>query len=264
MTQGSPGTRSQLEDMWLTVDGLRLHALASTAAGEHRPAVVLVHGVAVSSRNMRPTAEAFATRCRVFSPDLPGHGRSDSPRRVLGVSALADALAGWITAAGLDRPVLLGNSFGCQIIAEVAARHPRRLRATVLQGPTTDPAARGWLRQLWRWFVNGSREGATQPSVAMHDWRDAGLRRLVGTARHSIRDRIEEKLPHVTVPSVVVRGERDPIVSQRWAETVAALLPESELVVMPEATHTITTTRPEQLVELVLPFIESVWSQRTP
>jgi pimeloyl-ACP methyl ester carboxylesterase len=241
MPQGSPGTLPRLDDMWLTVDGLRLHALASIAAGEHRPAVVLVHGVAVSSRNMRPTAEAFASRCRVFSPDLPGHGRSDSPRHVLGVRALADSLAGWIAAAALDRPVLLGNSFGCQIIAEMAARHPDRLRAAVLQGPTPDAAARSWLRQLWRWFVNGSREGATQPSVAMHDWRDAGLRRLVGTAHHSIRDRIEENLPHVTVPSLVVRGERDPIVSQRWAETVAALVPAGELLVMPQATHTITT-----------------------
>jgi 2-hydroxy-6-oxonona-2,4-dienedioate hydrolase len=58
------------------------------------------------------------------------------------VPQLADALTAWIGAAGIGRPALVGNSFGCQVIVELAARHPEQVACAVLQGPTMDAAAR--------------------------------------------------------------------------------------------------------------------------
>ena len=135
-----PPPTSRLISTWTPVRGLRLHALTSAAAPPDAPTVVLVHGVAVSSRYLVPLAEALAPRARVFVPDLPGYGRSDRPAgRDLTVPELADALLDWLDRVGLDRPHLLGNSFGCQVIADLAARHPDRVDRIVLQGPTFDP-----------------------------------------------------------------------------------------------------------------------------
>ncbi len=108
--------------------GLRLHALASVdpvPAG--RAPVVLVHGLGVSSRYMRPLARHLATDFRVHAPDLPGFGRSDKPRRVLSIPELADRLAAWMEAAGPRRASLVGNSLGCEILVELALRHPERV-----------------------------------------------------------------------------------------------------------------------------------------
>jgi 2-hydroxy-6-oxonona-2,4-dienedioate hydrolase len=69
----------------------------------------------------------------------------------LDVPGLADALAAWLGAMRLRRPVLLGNSFGCQIIVDLAARHPRSLAAAILQGPTAPPEERTWRMQAIRW-----------------------------------------------------------------------------------------------------------------
>ena len=52
-------------------------------------------------------------------------------------------------------------------------------------------------------------------------WRPQGTEDF----RYALEDRIEKKLSHVHVPSLVVRGGRDPIVPQHWAEEVARLLP---------------------------------------
>lgn len=220
-----------------------------------RPPLVLVHGVAVSSRNMRPTAEAFAPHMPVHSPDLPGHGRSDDADHVLDTAQLADSLARWMDAQELTSARVLGNSFGCQIAAELAARHPDRVDRLILQGPTSDPHARTYPRQIVRWVRNGRLEGATQSEVTMKDWRDAGPKVLLLTFRQCVRHRIEDVLPKVRPPTLVVRGEHDPIVSHRWAEEATSLLPDGRLRIMPCASHTITNTRPDDLVDIALPFL---------
>lgn len=245
-----------LREARLSVNGLPMHMrVALDLAPSGAPTVVLVHGAAVSSRNMAPTARALAPHCRVYAPDLPGHGSSADPPEVLDAAGLADALASWMDAVGLERACLLGNSFGCQIITAFALRHRERVERIVLQGPTVDRHARRFVHQFARWLVNAVREGATQPDVTFRDWRDAGLRGFVGTLRYMFTDRIEERLPFVAVPALVVRGARDPIVPQRWAEEVTAALPQARLAVVPGETHTMVFANPAALVGVALPFL---------
>jgi 2-hydroxy-6-oxonona-2,4-dienedioate hydrolase len=236
-----------------------VHAWVTLTAGSDAPAVVLVHGIGVSSRYMLPTAVRLAPACRVWVPDLPGFGRSGKPSHVLGVDELADALAAWMQAIGLPRATLVGNSFGCQIIAAVTVRHPATVERVVLQGPTMDPRARSVARQLARWALNSPLEPRTPPpslgTIVRADYRDAGLRRVLATFRRALEDRIETRLPHLTASALVVRGARDPIVPQRWGEQAAALLPRGRLVVVPGAAHTMNYTSPDQLAAVVREFL---------
>lgn len=244
-----------LASMWTTVDGLRVHARFCTdAAPAGRPPVVLVHGAAVSSLHMAPTAEALAGAFPVYVPDLPGHGRSDDPEEVQDAAGLAASLARWLEAVGLERVHLLGNSFGCQIIAELAVARPELVDRALLQGPTTDPQGHG-LRQLWRWGINFWREGSTQPRVTFKQWAQAGRRVFPSTLYSMDRHRIEEVLPRIQAPTLVVRGSRDPIIPSRWAEEAARLLPHGRLRVIPGETHTIVVSAPEKLAELAVPFL---------
>src|SRR5947208_3308850 len=58
------------------------------------------------------------------------------------------------------------------------------------------------------------------------------------------------------VPVLVVRGTRDPIVPQRWAEEAARRLPQGRLVVVRGAAHTMNFTSPDELARVVRPFVE--------
>jgi pimeloyl-ACP methyl ester carboxylesterase len=124
----------------------------------HRPPVVLVHGLVVSSRYMVPLTRALAADFRVYAPDLPGFGESSKPSRTLDLPAMADTLHAWMRTIGLTKVALVGNSFGCQLIAELAVRHPEIVARLVLQGPTVDAAARSLPVQVWRTLWNGCRE----------------------------------------------------------------------------------------------------------
>lgn len=158
----------RLHSSFAEVEGLLLHARVHADA-PRAPEVVLVHGVGVSSRNMVPAAEALAAECRVHAIDLPGHGRSEDPPGIPDIAGLADYVAAWARSVGIAGAAFLGNSVGCQIVADLASRFPELARRVVLQGPTIDPSGRGLVRQLSRWLINGYREPAEQRGITLAD-----------------------------------------------------------------------------------------------
>ena len=174
---------------------------------------------------------------------------------MLNVSELADALAAWMGVTGLGPVPLIGNSFGCQIVAEFAVRHPDRIERAVLLGPTVDPRARSALPQVVRWLRDVPREPRSLGPVIARDLLDMGLHRALCTYRYMLQDCMEAKLPHIRVPTLVVRGTRDPTVPQRWAEEAARLLPLGRLVVIPGAAHTLNYNSPLEVVRVVRPFL---------
>jgi 2-hydroxy-6-oxonona-2,4-dienedioate hydrolase len=217
--------------------------------------VVLVHGLGLSGRYMLPTAEYLAPHFPVYVPDLPGFGDSEKPEHALDVPALAEALAAWVMAAGLGRVALLGNSFGCQIIADLAARHPALVERAVLQGPTTPPDERSWRWQFVRWRQNQPYNPDALSPITWGDYRKCGYRRLLQTFRYQLQDPIENKLPRIPAEVLVVRGQLDPICRLRWAAEVAGLLPQGRLVEIPAVAHTLVYTAPQQLAEVTRQFL---------
>lgn len=212
---------------------------------------------------MVPTAERLARYYGVFVPDLPGFGRSEKPPRPLSVAGLSDSLVAWMNAVGLGSASFVGNSVGCQVIVDLAARHPGRVERAVLQGPTMDPRGRSASRQVVRLLLDGFREPPSLLPIMLRDYLSAGPGRSLRTFRSSLEDRIEEKLPYVRVPALVVRGSRDPIVPQRWAEEVAHLLPEGRLAVIPGAPHTINFAAPSEFVGVIRSFLDAPGEDRT-
>ena len=226
-----------------------------TALPTARPPVVLVHGLGLSGRYMLPVAERLARHLPVYLPDLPGFGDSDKPDAALDVPGLADALAGWIEAMALAPTALLGNSFGCQIIADLAARHPGLVTRAVLQGPTSPPEERSWLWQFVRWRQNQPYNPDSLSPITWDDYRKCGYRRLLQTFRYQLRDPIEAKLPHIAAPVLVVRGQHDPICNAAWAAEVARRLPAGRHAEIPGVSHTLVYTSPEQLAAVSLMFL---------
>ena len=205
---------------------------------------------------MVPLAEELSAFAGVFAPDLPGFGRSSKPRRVLAVSELAETLAESMDAAGVPGGTLIGNSFGCQIAVELAVRDRPRADRLVLIGPTIDRRARTAPAQILRFLRTGLHETPSLALVLVREYLDAGPRRILRTFQHSLRDPVEEKLPRVGVPTLVIRGSHDALVPQRWAEEVARLLPAGRLAVIAGGAHALNYTAPSHVSRLVRAFMD--------
>lgn len=238
---------------WTAVDGLRLH---HRRAGQGRP-VVFVHGLAVSSRYFVPTMKVLQDRYACFAPDLPGFGLSEGADVPPTVVNLADALAAWLARNDLVTAALVGNSAGCQVIVDCVIRRKTVTGPVVLVGPTVDPAARTSFAQVSRWLRTGLSRDIAQVPLLVRDSYDAGLRRILTTFRSTLRDPVEHKLKQVRQRALVVRGSRDPLVPQRWAEEAAALLPLGSLAVVRGAHHVVNLTHPTELGALLRAFLEA-------
>jgi pimeloyl-ACP methyl ester carboxylesterase len=194
----------------------------------------------------------------VLVPDLPGTPPSSRPAAALDIDGSADVLAAWMEGLGLPPAILLGNSIGCQVVAACAVRHPDRVAACVLAAPTMDPAARRAGAQLLRWVRNLPGERLTKAPLFARDYLAFGPRRLVATLRHALADHIEERLPLLAVPTLVLVGERDPIVPRPWAERAARLLPHGRLAVLAGAPHAAPFAAPDAVAAAVLRFLADV------
>ena len=237
------------------VDGWPIHYVASEASTG--PVVVLVHGVGLSYRYLMPYAARLVPRFRVYAPDLPGFGMSHKPDRILSLAELSDWLARWMRAVGVAPAAVFGQSVGCQVVVNLAVRHPDVPTRAVLQSPTVDPAAATWPRQVWRWVRNRAGERQTKGQLVSADYRECGPRRMFASIDDAIHhDHVERKLPRVRCPTLVVRGTMDPIVPQRWAEAATRLLPDGPLIVLPGVPHTANEEAPLELMRVTRPFYD--------
>jgi 2-hydroxy-6-oxonona-2,4-dienedioate hydrolase len=246
-----------LRSVWSPVGGLSIHARVSEGGPPGGLPVVLVHGYGVSGSYMVPVARRIAAERPVYVPDLPGHGRSDKPERPLRVPELAEALRGWMDAVGLRRAALLGNSMGCQIAAELAVRDPARVDRLILVGPTADAEARTAGRQVLRLLRTGPFE---RPSIVLLlgvDYFRAGPKLLVEELKAMLEDRIEDKLPRIKAPALVIRGGRDAIVPRPWADRVARLVGADCVLEIPRAGHAPNYSAPDALMRLIRPFLSA-------
>jgi 2-hydroxy-6-oxonona-2,4-dienedioate hydrolase len=257
--------RTQLEDRRIQVDDLAMFYRRSVNAPPRgRLPMVLVHGLGLSGRYMLPVAERLARHVPVYLPDLPGFGDSAKPDGALDVPGLANALAAWTEAMALAPVALLGNSFGCQIIADLAARHPWLVACAVLQGPTAPPEERSWLWQFVRWRQNQPYNPDSLSPITWEDYRKCGYRRLFRTFQHQLRDPIEAKLPQIRVPVLVVRGQYDPICNSGWAAEVVRRLPDGRHAEIPGVSHTLVYTSPDELAGVTLMFLREVSRRAAP
>jgi pimeloyl-ACP methyl ester carboxylesterase len=222
------------------------------------PPVVMIHGLAMSNWYLTPFAQRLAPLCRLYVPDLPGFGCSEKPPHILSVAGMADALAGWMCAVGLERAVILGHSLGCQVVARFAARYPEMTLGAILVSPTMDPNM-SWLTFLLR----GLRDLAYEPDVIVRLMAYGAVHatpwRILRTLQHALDDQCETIYPAIQAPTLVVRGERDPVSSQRWAERVAGMPPQRRpLRLLPGRTHSVNVNAPRALLGAILPFLREI------
>ncbi len=266
--KSEPTHAADLDVVWTVVGGTRMYARISRepphGPGPSLPPVVLVHGLSVSSRYLLPAARVLAPYCRVYVPDLPGFGYSPKPPRVLDIEGLGDALAAWCRAVGIERAIFIGNSLGCQTISNLALRHPELIEAAVLLGPSMDPEASA-IAEFFRLVRNLLFfEPLPFIGVILTELFYTGPWWALRTFHYGLNDDVMGKYARMSVPTLVVRGECDPITPARFAEQLVSVLPYArQLVTIRRAGHCLHYNAPVAFLDAVLPFLREVAATST-
>jgi pimeloyl-ACP methyl ester carboxylesterase len=230
-------------------NGLRIYY---REAGEGPP-LILVHGGLATGEVMwspRIVAELAAGH-RVLIPDSRGHGRTDNPAGRMRYDQMADDVAAFSAALGLERPVVIGYSDGAQVALEIGLRHPELAVAMVIGGVVTRPVE-GYLQALREMgFPEPGAVDLPQVEQAMGDFYatlrtshehargDEDFRRYlaeISALWYSVPDYTDAQLAGIGVPSLVIVGDRDGV-SVEESLRLYRLLPRGELAVVPNADH---------------------------
>ncbi len=215
--------------------------------------MVALPGLGLTGQYLLPLALELAPHLRTYVVDLPGSGGAPGPAGRLQAGQLAVVVERWLQANELGEVVLFGNSYGSEVALETALRAGSRIAGVVLGAPTPDPSARSLARQLGRLARAAAYASPRLLAIALRDYRRTGLRLLLRESAAALDEPIVERLKELRTPALVVRGGRDPVVPQRWAEE-AARLANAELAVVPDAGHAAPYARPHDVARLIVAF----------
>ncbi len=220
------------------------------------PAVILLHGLAGSQRwwryNLGPLREHFC----VHAIDVPGHGGMRQDPSEFAVATAAEWLLRRIdTIEPGARVSLVGHSTGGLICAMLAAMEPGRVHRMVLAAPAIDLRRRRITSNLLP-LAQGCL--TTSPSfwpTLLVDSVRAGPGLLLRTARELLTIHAMPVLPAIEAPTLLVWGERDPLVPVSCAPAIHSAIAGSELRVIPGAGHVVMWDAPTEFNAAVVGFL---------
>ncbi len=243
------------------------------------PAVLLIHGFPLCRQMWRPQIEVIASAgYRVIAPDLRGFGESEAPEEGYSMDQFADDLAELMDHLGIGRAVVGGMSMGGYILLNMLERHPRRIAAAAFlqtKPAADDESARNnrtalvekvkaghpeavadtftdlifapgtlqqrpeLVRQVRQWMLDTPPASLSGALLAMRERRDYGA-----------------ELAQVTVPSLVIGGAEDRIISTETTKAFAAELPRATSCLISGAGHMANLEQPEEFNRCLLGFLE--------
>jgi pimeloyl-ACP methyl ester carboxylesterase len=211
---------------------------------------------------------------RTLALDQRGHGDSDRPVAGYALTVLADDVVAFLDAIDVRSAVLVGSSSGGYVAQQVALTHPDRVAGLVLVGAPrslqgrpdfadevealADPVDPDWVRQSLAWFrlhhpvpagyvEDRVADGARIPA---HVWRQelAGLVTAVPPTEAGTID----------VPTLMLWGERDDLLTRADQEALAAAIPGARLQTYAETGHLVLWEQPARVAADVTAFVATL------
>jgi pimeloyl-ACP methyl ester carboxylesterase len=212
---------------------------------------VLVHGIGVGLSYFTRLAPLLAEHGPVHVLELPGFGSAPKPSGVLTVEENGAFVTAFLRSLGLP-VVLIGQSMGCQIVLEAALRVPELVQRLVLIGVVTDPAERTALMQGLRLVQDVLGETPATNWAVFSEYVKCGPRRYLATLPSMLAYDTEAAVSAVPVPTMLLRGAKDPIFRRPWARRLAALLAIGGLIEIPGAVHNAMHSHPRAAASAIL------------
>jgi len=245
-----------LEERWVICDGRPVHYWASKSDRYASPITLIhLHGFGISGRYLLPTADLIAAEYRTFVPNLPGYGRSVRPGSVLSIPQLGEAMVQFLDAVGVEHATLIGNSMGCIVAIETARIVPDRIERLVLVSPAGGLYNRPIFKGVAQLALDGLRESPRMFTIAVPDYLRFGLINAGRLFWQMIHYPTVERFQETQTDSLVVVGERDPLVSERRIVDGTQVNGRIQIVRLGGAAHAINYSHPEKLAHLIRLFL---------
>ena len=235
--------QANIGEFKVKVNGHNVHYLK---AGSGQP-VVFVHGGASDSRDWTETMAVLASDYTVYAPDVIGFGQSGRNEEGYYLSDFSDFLLTFISELGLEKPALVGHSFGARICLDAALKNHEKISKLIL----IDASGLGKISSFGSrlmtvfWLIRKLlRQPQPYPKFLIRDSDDYNH---VGV----------EKLAGLNVPTLLIWKRHDPYLPVAYARDAAELLPDAKLVTVPGFGHAPHKQDNQLFIGLLRDFLDS-------
>jgi pimeloyl-ACP methyl ester carboxylesterase len=273
----------------LTLHG---HRVSYSTAGDGEQVVLLIHGIVGCAAQWDQVVPLLAERYTVVAPDLLGHGQSAKPRGDYSLGAYAASVRDLLVTLGHRRATVVGHSLGGGVAMQFAYEYPPFAERMVLVSSgglgrevhailraATLPGSELVLPVIAHQRLHGVAEGLAQvlgraglriaPDLAemargYGSLADTGARQAF---IHTIRAVLDLRGQRVSaqdrlylaelLPSLVIWGDRDPLIPVAHAHVAHRELPGSRLEIFGEAGHFPQLFDPMRFAYTLIDFIET-------
>jgi pimeloyl-ACP methyl ester carboxylesterase len=254
---------SQIRD--ITVDGKRLETFRHPATQANTPTIVMLHEGLGSIALWKdfPEQVAAATGCGVLIYSRYGHGKSDRLAEPRGTNFMHReahiVLPELLRHFAIENPILLGHSDGASISLIYAGTHPSRVGALILEAPHVFVEEFG-LRSTVAIRTLYESTDLRQKLVRYHDHVDEMFRGWndIWLAPEFRRWNIEEYLPRITCPILVIQGENDEYGTIAHLETIQRQTRATQALILPGCGHSPHRERPTETLAAVTSFVKKI------
>lgn len=251
----------QPQEHWTKVDGRRVYYQRLPAGGAAaRPPLLLVHGISCCTETWAPFLQQLARRDdapEVIVPELPAHGKSEKPDRVLSMGDYGAWTERLLDNLDLPAVDIMGHSMGCQVTLALAQQFPARVRRVLLLGPTTGGRVVSTFRNFTGLLADSTREPGPYNRCLLRVFRRMGPPRYFLTVREMQKDDVLARARAISSPALVLCGGRDAIVPPHAAQQLVEALPAGAGEQLDGAPHAAQYTHPELTTDRVLRFLGS-------
>jgi long-chain acyl-CoA synthetase len=245
------------------ISGQPLVRLSAIDIAPDRPVrtLVLIHGFGGNAAQWRYQLQHFSVTSRVIALDLRGHGLSDKPHSDYSMPSLvADIAAALRVLEAPEQFVLVGHSFGGAIVSEFAAAHPERIERLVL------------IASAGEYRLTPLHQIALRlPTSLLNLAHVVYAHRIIAATPYVMKTMHRNTVSRwngwslfrgLTVPTLVIRGNRDRVLSAKSFEEVARTLPNAEEVDVGASAHMVMLERREAVNRAIERFVEGTRSRR--
>lgn len=235
--------------------------------------IVILHGWNLSGSRFTDLAVTLRQKgYRVFTPDLPGFGEEEAPKRAWHVVDYAEFVKRYLDRHGIRKPIFIGHSFGGRVTLKFAELYPSNVSAIILSGtPGFSPVPKRKLLLFMTLAKIGGFVFSIPPLTLLSDWARRWLYYVAGareflraegpmrqTFKNIVQDNLVSSMESIRVPCFLLWGEYDVIVPVPIAYQMQTVIPTAKLKIIPEVDHGVPFKEPDIFAGYAIQFLHSL------
>ena len=228
--------------------------------------IVFIHGSGGTGHFWKAQMEGLAGHVNTVALDLPGHGRSGKEGKNT-VEDYAQAVAGFIEAAGIPHPIPCGLSIGGAIVMQLLLDYAQRFRAGILIGTgaklkvmpmifeTAEKDYSGLVEMLCK-FAASEKTGAEIIQPFRDEMQQCDPRVTVGDFHACNSFNVIDRLTEISVPVMVISAQDDKLTPPKYADYLESAIPNTTRAHISDAGHIAPMEKPREVNQAIIEFLD--------